>query len=138
MRFFIFTLTFCFAFTVSFAEEEQKRNWAEPTSAQIEYLKQGIVDYSDLKDPFSIKLKKIHFYEDVLTGVNVFCGWLNAKNSFGGYAGWTRFTAQDISDREGDEKGHWKIFIYQFDADSKLMNEMQEIALKVICEGYNF
>ncbi|MGH8273631.1 MAG: hypothetical protein ACRES9_05155 [Gammaproteobacteria bacterium] len=50
---------------------------------------------SDLKDPDSAKYKDVHAYQDDAGGKTaiVFCGEINAKNSFGGYNGYERFVA---------------------------------------------
>lgn len=48
-----------------------------------------------LKDPSSARYRNVHAYKDVIRGntVIVFCGLVNAKNSFGGYHGYERFMA---------------------------------------------
>lgn len=41
---------------------------------------------AELKDPDSAQFRGVKEYEK-----GVFCGWVNAKNSFGGYAGFGLF-----------------------------------------------
>jgi hypothetical protein len=49
---------------------------------------------SKLKDPDSLKLKDVRVCSD--DGV-VFCGKVNAKNSYGGYTGYYAFTGSLLS-----------------------------------------
>jgi len=45
-----------------------------------------------LKDPESVKFKDM-FYSDSYKNIDVTCGYVNAKNGFGGYNGFERFVA---------------------------------------------
>lgn len=71
----------------------------EGQSSPEEKLHGLLVQYSDLKDPQSaqIRLSKVN------TEHSQFCGELNAKNSFGGYTGWTRFYASITKTRSGEQ-----------------------------------
>lgn len=53
---------------------------------------------SQLKDKDSAKFRNVSFFEDKARSsekdhTGAFCGEVNAKNSFGGYTGYNRFTA---------------------------------------------
>lgn len=58
-----------------------------------------------LKDPSSAEFKDLLVYKT--TGIPVVCGVVNAKNSFGGYTGWTAFISVGDTatvDNNEDEK----------------------------------
>lgn len=55
-----------------------------PGNAPINFDRMHKVVSSDFLDPGSAQYKKISMHEQPGRGV-VFCGWVNSKNSFGGY-----------------------------------------------------
>lgn len=65
-------------------------------------LRGMLIEHSELKDPFTVEFRSV-VVREVLPIVegnptkHVFCGELNAKNSYGGYAGWSRFVVADIA-----------------------------------------
>lgn len=67
-----------------------------------EPLRKIMVEHSQLKDPFSVQFRKV-YVRDVSVGTkdaqtkHVYCGEINAKNSFGGYIGWSRFLVEDVT-----------------------------------------
>jgi hypothetical protein len=63
--------------------------------APKQVVKQQFIKHSNLKDPYSTKFRNIFHYED--SGVNIYCGQINAKNGFGGYTGWSYFTLRKSS-----------------------------------------
>lgn len=60
--------------------------------ADIEHVKTLVK--SSLKDPDSAKFDDIKYFPETKAG----CGYVNAKNSMGGYVGLTRFIASDSGD----------------------------------------
>lgn len=46
---------------------------------------------SGLKDPDSVKFRDVHFKATEVAGAWKMCGYLNAKNSYGAYVGYSRF-----------------------------------------------
>lgn len=50
-----------------------------------------------LKDPYSAQFRKMRFF-DGMGDVWKFCGEVNAKNSYGGYTGYTKFSGMAIKD----------------------------------------
>lgn len=78
----------------------------EKPKAQKEHIKKTLlaVDISDdekqdyknivinnMKDPTSVMLKDIRYYLQLPTREMVVCGKVNAKNSYGGYTGYSNF-----------------------------------------------
>lgn len=55
------------------------------TAQQIEWVKEGVRE--ELKDPDSAKFEGIVAMKDVKDGGITVCGFVNARNSFGGYVG---------------------------------------------------
>ena len=57
-------------------------------------LRKLMLEYSDLKDPFSAQFRRAEVQE-IATGngktATVWCGQINAKNSNGGFTGWADF-----------------------------------------------
>ena len=81
---------------------------AEITSDLLNILKK------DFKDPSSVQFRNVKDYHG---GVSKVCGELNAKNSYGGYEGFKRFTIVmiskeplmiDIDDGKGSFEIVWK------------------------------
>jgi hypothetical protein len=57
---------------------------------------------SGLKDPESARFKEEAYYVSVSCDEGpheIFCGWVNAKNSFGGYTGFESFVLIRTADR---------------------------------------
>ena len=59
-------------------------------------LRNIVINESNLKDPFSVKFRKIKVTAVPISEKNKvpiinYCGYLNAKNSMGGYIGWHPF-----------------------------------------------
>lgn len=44
-----------------------------------------------LKDPDSMQVENVVVHPDAMNGEGAVCGWVNAKNAFGGYTGFKRF-----------------------------------------------
>ena len=66
----------------------EKRAFEERTKPYIEHLKE------QLKDPDSAQFKNLSFASSTEFG-NALCGEVNAKNSYGGYVGFTLFSVTD-------------------------------------------
>jgi hypothetical protein len=78
---------------------------AEPfkTVSDEKKLRKLLTEHSQLKDPFTVQFRNVYVRE-VLPDTkgnptkHIYCGELNAKNSYGGYTGWSRFVAHDVTD----------------------------------------
>lgn len=79
------------------------------TSAQIQIVQRGVRD--GLKDPASAMFRGDYWAAGIAGGPFTVCGWVNARNSFGGYTGYgpfvgllrgSTFTLADVS--VGDTK----------------------------------
>lgn len=55
-------------------------------------------EFTDLKDQDSAKFRNVKFAPSDSEGAWVMCGEYNAKNSFGGYAGFSRFMGMAFVD----------------------------------------
>ncbi len=60
----------------------------QPPKVNPEEIRAGLHD--KLKDPYSAQFKNVRF-SNGSGGVWVVCGEVNSKNSYGGYAGYTKF-----------------------------------------------
>jgi len=61
--------------------------FADVTS--VDELRQLLIDFSDLRDPFTVQFRRT---QSSSSGqLTVFCGQLNAKNANGAYIGWSDF-----------------------------------------------
>lgn len=61
-------------------------------------LRKVVVDKSQLKNPFSAKFKNVKFRmvkEKDNVSFSIWCGEVNAQNSYGDFLGWNRFVASD-------------------------------------------
>lgn len=58
-----------------------------------ELLREILINYSSLKDPFSSQFRRTYSIIVASMGVTIWCGQVNAKNSNGAYTGWSRFYA---------------------------------------------
>lgn len=70
----------------------QETAWA-PLSDESR-LRKIIIDYSELKDPFSVQFRSTKVRTARASKgqmYTVWCGELNAKNSIGAYSGWRKF-----------------------------------------------
>ena len=70
------------------------------TKAEIRYVESAVKDR--LKDPYSAKFKHSYY---VSNGKGAYCGFVNSKNSFGGYVGDTPFMAIILHDNKGRATG---------------------------------
>lgn len=61
----------------------------------------------DLKDPSSLQIRNLH--ESKSQPQNILCGEYNAKNSFGGYVGYSKFIASPDSVMSERNNQFWKI-----------------------------
>jgi hypothetical protein len=66
-------------------------------------LRNLLIDHSDLKDPFTVQFRGVYVREvssdqQAAPPKHVYCGELNAKNGYGGYTGWSRFLANDVTE----------------------------------------
>jgi hypothetical protein len=91
-------------------------------------LKKLFVDYSNLKDPFSVQFRKVEVRAATgKKGITTWCGEVNAKNGIGAYGGWSRFVAMDGL---GDEPS-----VRIVDEDS---NDIGGMFLNLFCKGSAF
>ena len=91
--------------------------WEEATQEQLLRLNQGLIDYSELKDPFSVQFR--HVATVVIPGGHIkYCGHYNAKNSIGAYIGWDVFVAYEKTD------GKWIVIIGKSEDHSALVRRM--------------
>jgi hypothetical protein len=70
---------------------------APPTVAQKKLIEQAVKE--QLKDPDSAKFKHSDYHVDKTDGV--YCGYVNAKNSYGGYTGFQTFEVLSVADGKG-------------------------------------
>lgn len=63
----------------------------EPLKDETE-LRKVFVEKSNLKDPFSVQFRNVKVNTTPMT---IWCGEVNAKNSYGAYSGWNLFFASD-------------------------------------------
>ena len=85
------------------AEKKVKpTNWKKRniTQAEKSYVEKAIK--GSLKDPDSAKFKHSYY---VSNGEGAYCGLVNSKNSYGGYAGDTPFMAMIMHDKKGNATG---------------------------------
>jgi hypothetical protein len=61
----------------------------QPPKLNERLLKAALDDH--LKDAESAKFKDVRYASSGSAGMWVMCGYVNSKNSYGGYAGYTRF-----------------------------------------------
>ncbi|WP_337052507.1 hypothetical protein [Pseudoxanthomonas sp. USHLN014] len=79
------TLALLSAFSPGLAQAQAR----PATSAESAEIRNAVV--ARLKDPDSAKIEAIDVAAPDATHISKFCGYVNAKNSFGGYAGALRF-----------------------------------------------
>lgn len=78
------------------------------TEAQEELLHKAFIEFSDLRDPFNVQLRKIRLYNQTEPATNKgsgfqICGELNTKTIYGGYTGWYKFVATITTKDKGAE-----------------------------------
>jgi hypothetical protein len=92
-------------------------------------LRKLMTDYSSLKDPFSAQFRRAEVREIFADGKTskVWCGQVNAKNSNGGYVGWSDFVILDagkkpiISIDDGDTSMVSRVMIDHLCKDSTIV-----------------
>lgn len=95
MRFFVLSsIIFCGGLNAQ--EEDQPRTWL-PVYAELETILEQAVK-NRLKDPESAQFRDMKYWKfesvtEVEGGLFYVCGFVNAKNSFGGYNGYKPFYA---------------------------------------------
>ena len=60
--------------------------------AELEAVKQAVA--KDLRDPESTRFGPMNVARESKTGQLLVCGWMNSKNAFGGYIGFTPYFAR--------------------------------------------
>ncbi len=74
---------------------------AELAGKEADFWQSTIKPYMDmvLKDPFSANYRglEVQYHVDHPDQPTSVCGWVNAKNGYGGYTGWTNFLAHEDS-----------------------------------------
>jgi len=103
---------------------------AEPRLTEVheKLLHKAFIEFSDLRDPFSVQVRKIQLYnqtESTTSDGSSFqiCGELNSKNMYGGYTGWYKFMATITTKDKDTNLDHAYIVtegIYGFDELSNL------------------
>ena len=133
-----FTISFFLTVSVFNTAHAEDLDWVEPTEKQIEHLKLGFVEASNLKDPFSVQFRSGLKVGAVSNGTYVYCGFLNAKNSHGAYTGWAKFVVIDTTMESdgsysyGNGGGTWSIYIEDED------DIYATIFINMGCEGYRW
>lgn len=97
-------------------ESKNIKHWEKRSITKVEktFVERAVRDR--LKDPDSAKFKH-SFY--VSNGEGAYCGFVNSKNSYGGYAGNTPFMAMITHDRKGRPTGAGLIALGDSDIDSQ-------------------
>jgi len=126
MRLFISSLVLFFTSLTSFAQEEEENKWVDPSSEQIEFLKQGFIADSSLKDPFSVQFRNTKVDTGLLNGGMMFCGEMNAKNSYGAYTGWKVFSAVYSSRLAAKKEEPWGVFLDDDDPEGSVADILCE------------
>jgi hypothetical protein len=105
--------TLAFVILLASCANEGERNWESAEAAIGE----------NMKDPFSMQFRDVKF-----DGVS-YCGYVNAKNSWGAYAGFNRFyvTGDFAVVEDGDEDYGWA-FVGSFD---ECFNDPASMAVEV-------
>jgi len=75
-----------------------------------EELRDLFTEFSDLFDPGSVQFRKLRHSE---LSYLAWCGQFNAKNSFGGYVGWKRFSARDKRRGQPRDPSHFVEFLFE-------------------------
>lgn len=123
--FFILAIILSVVLTINKNPLKDKFSEDEQSSLQIS------VDYvsKNLKDPSSLKIRKIYFYVGKIDDKREYLVWIeyNAKNSYGAYAGYTDFYLKSSSLSE------WMVEDYKnfsdFYDDIEMMTEKKEFTL---------
>jgi hypothetical protein len=74
-----------------------------------------------LKDPASVQYRNERIVKTSEVSYAL-CGEVNSKNGFGGYAGFTRFVAEDLTNGAYIEDEHDGLFDYFWDRNCKSAN----------------
>ena len=121
-------LPFLIFVTFFVAAQAAELPWENPTEDEMALLKKGLVEASNLKDPFSVQFRdgvRVRAFE----GNRVFCGHLNAKNSLGAFTGWTKFAVANLV--IGEDGGRWMIGI----ADG---SEFSAALIDMLCKDFSW
>ncbi|MBE8587750.1 hypothetical protein [Xenorhabdus griffiniae] len=59
---------------------------------------------ASLKDPGSAKFKHVNLIQDSESSIDVYCGQVNAKNSYGGYVGFKPFMVILLTNQKNERK----------------------------------
>ena len=70
-------------------------------TTNYEPLKQSLIKWSSLKDPFSAQFRNVYTAQTEIGGI-IYCGQINTKNSWGAYGGFQTFYLVLSADLQGD------------------------------------
>jgi PBP1b-binding outer membrane lipoprotein LpoB len=88
-----------------------------------------------LKDPSAAQFKWMPVVLTQRDGITDYCGLVNGKNSYGGYAGFVRFYAQ----LQNDEKGQFtKATLREVEPPNRERNPLDPRWLNGICEQFGY